>query len=1792
MEGATLDGRYQLLREIGSGSFADVWHAMDLTTQRHVALKILKTVDCTDYGEVSVLTKLAQEAEGTRTPVQVRGGMQPGPAMLASHTLKLLDSFSIAGPDGGGGSKTVLVTERLSVSLSDLIDIHVLTKPGPPPPGLPPTVVKRLARGLLAGLAELHRLRLVHTDVRPENCACLPSPFYLPSKQQVDGFELGLCPDPFQAKLIDMGNVLPLGQLTDTITMRPEEQVQSREYRAPECILRRPFGTSADIWSTGAVIYELLTGQMLFQPSRCSTGWAGMEDDGCTESDLDWEHLAIMQALLGRFPDALVMDGTCAAGLSANTPLAYFDQNRGLVLPRDGTGDSGGEYDSPCPPDELEALRQRMSSVRPDLGIQEIELTASFLAASLTLDPDRRWTAERLLSHPWMAFGADDYTQDVASLGLAVSEEGWESFLDCLAVDSSRRDDEVCAAVMIQAAYRGHVSRRDSWKREGWHRVLNGDGGEARKEHGQGQEEDDEWDLEEDNSANPSQPFLPMQRADAAAHSLRRNISPSVNILSNRGSKLSLFSVSKPVDVPVSVPVSPTSKSQSQTKPSTSCRSRDGLERTQSALQAWHAASVAKWTDLAACSDFCDGDLPLWFASEGSGSGDSAPFVDVAQHAQLQHRQLGRQLPRSSSPRRSMQSTVSSGCVGSGRDSALRIAERDLQRTRETLIPVHEVASLGSSLFSTKVDAVNRLRNHLLGDSKRVERSCGALFDAAAWLARTYGSGCSGSLTLQVLVAELQSFPLRSNFKCVVALLGLIGDAVAALPPRSLRQSTADTLLSEFVLPKLSDAKAKPAARKCLCRILRSALIPPDASLDHSDAEIGFDLGNGGGCTAAVLIMRLCHHLQRSKHPQVVVGGIECLRAHLVDCGVPTEAEDLCSVLARFLIGAVTEFQHPGSGGRDGTPATPRPSAVGGVAVACLELLMRVAPGRFPAALAPSLESLTQEQPSVAAFLFKAVPAFAALRQDAKDRSLETADVSAKRVASMRCRWSAPDAPLCPAQCTAHIVNDELASGKPCTVAVQCRAGDGGILGSGTGKLKVKFSSEGQVVQAVSVLGGLMLVTFVCDSSRPLDMQVCDSNGVAVAGSPWTLDLLPFEHVLAAADREVFVQAGDAAHFTLSAPSGALMVVETCHESLTSEVMDLGQGRYQVVAETNQAKAGSPADLQVGIFALEVEPLLLTIHVLSGPLHMPSSQFHLLLTGASSSMPVAFVNDTATLEARAGETVLSVGACDSCGNEISARSCLGWIGSMGLARHSSTVWPSMLPWVRCHATYEEDKTEGSTSVTFSVDLTFPRLPSAAQKEIPPDGQLLYSVTIPPEISQRAGTWTLAFECSLGNIEEERCSSELQTTFKHLRLCISPGPPASCSLPDDNGMIICRHVSQRRSVMVELSDEFGNPTTTSSSHAIFARLLGPEVGEAEEQLVAGWQESWVAEKSGDFAAAEAAAAAAAAKYDVRNGCACWRLRVLSVAPGSCEVLLPLINTRTGNDYQLEIMHSVPTGDHVQGSPFPVTVVEPGVCPARCGVEGKPARYVGECNRVVVVSRDATGHPVQLGDGDGEFQAVLYSEDHPAQHRPDLAITLRPVPGEDGTMFEGLWTVDSSGMYSLEVTLVSSSSSRAHIGGSPFCGLAWTDAVWCPVASRVYGNGLQKATVGVDAQFTVEGRDARGNALSHCGARFRVSISGPTKTETTLTAKGGGIFVASFCPTMSGSYTVSITLSGNIVAQHGIIVGDGMLQRPSAGRNALRNPSPARRKVLAEFADRRRQALRQEANGQRPAFCLKF
>ncbi|KAI0886397.1 kinase-like domain-containing protein [Annulohypoxylon maeteangense] len=91
-------------------------------------------------------------------------------------------------------------------------------------------------------------------------------------------------------KIADLGNAC-------WVSHHFTNDIQTRQYRSPEVILGAKWGASTDVWSMAAMVFELITGDYLFDP-QSGTKY-GKDDD----------HIAQIIELLGPFPKDLWKTG-------------------------------------------------------------------------------------------------------------------------------------------------------------------------------------------------------------------------------------------------------------------------------------------------------------------------------------------------------------------------------------------------------------------------------------------------------------------------------------------------------------------------------------------------------------------------------------------------------------------------------------------------------------------------------------------------------------------------------------------------------------------------------------------------------------------------------------------------------------------------------------------------------------------------------------------------------------------------------------------------------------------------------------------------------------------------------------------------------------------------------------------------------------------------------------------------------------------------------------------------------------------------------------------------------------------------------------------------------------------------------------------------------------------------------------------------------------------------------------------------------------------------------------------
>ena len=140
--------------------------------------------------------------------------------------------------------------------------------PNPPVGGLHEVIVRHFLQQLASALEFLRNRNLIHRDVKPQNLLLNPSPMYY-SKARPEMMPF----TPNENSLIPVAGIesLPMLKIADfgfarslPSTSLAETLCGSPLYMAPEILRYEKYDAKADLWSVGAVLYEMMTGKPPF----------------------------------------------------------------------------------------------------------------------------------------------------------------------------------------------------------------------------------------------------------------------------------------------------------------------------------------------------------------------------------------------------------------------------------------------------------------------------------------------------------------------------------------------------------------------------------------------------------------------------------------------------------------------------------------------------------------------------------------------------------------------------------------------------------------------------------------------------------------------------------------------------------------------------------------------------------------------------------------------------------------------------------------------------------------------------------------------------------------------------------------------------------------------------------------------------------------------------------------------------------------------------------------------------------------------------------------------------------------------------------------------------------------------------------------------------------------------------------------------------------------------------------------------------------------------------------------
>jgi serine/threonine protein kinase len=299
-----LDGRYKIENKLGTGGFATVWLATDIVTKIKYALKILKIQkkDKDVRNEVRFVSKFCHD-----------------------NIIKLIDKFIFYDNKLTSTKYECVVYELCDTTLLDCIEVGNLSL----------MKIKTAMIHIFKGLDAIHSKKIIHSDIKPENILLSGNIF----------------------KIADFG-------LAEWEYCSTSNTTGTRYYRPPEMLLGINATIATDIWAAGCILFELMTGEILFYPRTYeSWGISSVED-----------HLAQIVELIGDIPQWMK---------NGNQARKYIRSN--------------GEFRNVpkivhWPLDKL--MKDKYKIFDDDC--------VDLLSKILCIDPEKRLTAKQCLEHKWL----------------------------------------------------------------------------------------------------------------------------------------------------------------------------------------------------------------------------------------------------------------------------------------------------------------------------------------------------------------------------------------------------------------------------------------------------------------------------------------------------------------------------------------------------------------------------------------------------------------------------------------------------------------------------------------------------------------------------------------------------------------------------------------------------------------------------------------------------------------------------------------------------------------------------------------------------------------------------------------------------------------------------------------------------------------------------------------------------------------------------------------------------------------------------------------------------------------------------------------------------------------------------------------------------------------------------------------------------------------------------------------------------------------------------------------------
>lgn len=303
------DEKYMVLYKLGFGSFSSVWLSYSIKDKKLVAIKIYHPKDYEDsYNEILIYDKINNSSINKKYLLTSLDVFEINP---------IIDDVNYYNDDNTINKHKIIILPLMGISSYDILDYYE--------DGLECKLIYEITKQLLLGLREFEKLNLCHTDLKPENILINGLTYKM---NYIENYinNLNILINTNNDLLIEINkNILNEIELYDknnsngdklmdiyldnieikicdfNLSIEYDENklysdYQTRYYRAPELILGYNFNRKSDYWSIPCIIFELMTGDILFDPEKT---------DNITT---DIAHVYLFIELLGNIPCSMIKD--------------------------------------------------------------------------------------------------------------------------------------------------------------------------------------------------------------------------------------------------------------------------------------------------------------------------------------------------------------------------------------------------------------------------------------------------------------------------------------------------------------------------------------------------------------------------------------------------------------------------------------------------------------------------------------------------------------------------------------------------------------------------------------------------------------------------------------------------------------------------------------------------------------------------------------------------------------------------------------------------------------------------------------------------------------------------------------------------------------------------------------------------------------------------------------------------------------------------------------------------------------------------------------------------------------------------------------------------------------------------------------------------------------------------------------------------------------------------------------------------------------------------------------------